>query len=113
MSERLKINKCSNTTTCQIISNQSKILDKTHNPLMLQPSLFQAKLAINQPGDEYEQEADRVAEQVMRMQDPIIQRKCANCEEDEEKILQTKESSEKLQVTQYQGVTILLCPRSS
>jgi hypothetical protein len=28
---------------------------------------MQAKLAINTPGDEYEQEADRVAEQVMRM----------------------------------------------
>jgi hypothetical protein len=27
----------------------------------------QAKLTVNQPGDEYEQEADRVAEQVMRM----------------------------------------------
>ena len=27
----------------------------------------QAKLRINEPGDEYEQEADRVAEQVMRM----------------------------------------------
>lgn len=30
----------------------------------------QAKLAIGQPGDKYEQEADRVAEQVMRMPDP-------------------------------------------
>lgn len=27
----------------------------------------QAKLRINEPGDQYEQEADRVAEQVMRM----------------------------------------------
>lgn len=31
---------------------------------------IQAKLAIGQPGDRYEQEADRVAEQVMRMPDP-------------------------------------------
>src|SRR2546423_758423 len=31
------------------------------------PSGLQAKLTINQPGDVYEQEADRVAEQVMRM----------------------------------------------
>ena len=31
---------------------------------------FQAKLAINEPGDEYEQEADRVADQVIRMPDP-------------------------------------------
>ncbi len=33
------------------------------------PSGLQAKLTINQPGDVYEQEADRVAEQVMRMAD--------------------------------------------
>jgi Domain of unknown function (DUF4157) len=31
---------------------------------------IQAKLAINKPGDEYEQEADRISEQVMRMPDP-------------------------------------------
>jgi hypothetical protein len=30
----------------------------------------QAKLTINQPGDKYEEEADRVAEQVMRMPEP-------------------------------------------
>lgn len=33
---------------------------------------LQAKLTINQPGDQYEQEADRVAEQVMRMGEPDI-----------------------------------------
>src|SRR5207244_3955184 len=37
----------------------------------------QTKLAINKPGDEYEQEADRVAEQVMRMPEPRLQRTCA------------------------------------
>lgn len=31
--------------------------------------LLQAKLTVNQPGDEYEQEVDRVAEQIMRMPD--------------------------------------------
>ena len=31
---------------------------------------IQAKLSINGPGDEYEREADRVADQVMRMPDP-------------------------------------------
>jgi len=60
--------------------------------------VIQAKLQISQPGDEYEREADRVAEQVMRMPDaasaepvtgdalpPIsrLQRKCAQCEEEE------------------------------
>jgi hypothetical protein len=33
---------------------------------------LQAKLRINQPGDEYEQEADRVADQVMRMPDEPV-----------------------------------------
>ncbi len=32
--------------------------------------LFQAKLKVSQPRDQYEQEADRVAEQVMRMSEP-------------------------------------------
>ncbi len=38
---------------------------------------IQTKLAINQPGDEYEQEADRISEQVMRMPEPRLQRACA------------------------------------
>lgn len=37
-------------------------------------SPFQTKLTINQPGDRYEQEADRVADQVMRMPEPSLQR---------------------------------------
>ena len=61
------------------------------------PVRIQAKLMINQPGDQYEQEADAMAERVMRMtqqpqlttpgksSDPsAIQRKCAACEEEEE-----------------------------
>lgn len=43
-------------------------------PLVSQPLLIQAKLTINQPGDRYEQEADRVADRVMRMPEPRIQR---------------------------------------
>lgn len=35
----------------------------------------QAKLKVNSPGDLYEQEADRIADQVMRMPPPAIQRK--------------------------------------
>ena len=38
---------------------------------------IQTKLAINKPGDSYEQEADRVSEQIMRMPEPRVQRKCA------------------------------------
>lgn len=37
---------------------------------------IQTKLAINKPGDEYEHEADRVAEQVMRMPESQLQRAC-------------------------------------
>ena len=60
---------------------------------------IQAKFKIGQPGDKYEQEADQVADQVMRMpepetgnsvstgfttpvQPPIIQRMCPECEEE-------------------------------
>jgi hypothetical protein len=49
---------------------------------------IQTKLAISQPGDMYEQEADRVADQVMRMVHPAsnhseIQRECAECEDEQ------------------------------
>jgi Domain of unknown function (DUF4157) len=52
---------------------------------------LQTKLVINKPGDGYEQEADRVADQVMRMQTPDavtasapqqVSRKCDQCEEE-------------------------------
>jgi hypothetical protein len=36
----------------------------------LHPPVLQTKLTVNQPGDIYEQEADQVAEQVMRMTNP-------------------------------------------
>jgi hypothetical protein len=61
----------------------------------LQQPRVQAKLTINQPGDIYEQEADRIADEVMRMPDAApaavsrstsaatVQRKCAACEEEE------------------------------
>ncbi|RNI39835.1 DUF4157 domain-containing protein [Hanamia caeni] len=68
-------------------------------------SWVQPKLQINQPGDQYEQEADAMADKVMRMSDKDvaqnsyntsgtnIQRKCAECEkEDEEKKVQRKEN---------------------
>ncbi len=36
---------------------------------------IQTKLRIGQPGDKYEQEADRVADELMRMPDPAVQLK--------------------------------------
>lgn len=66
----------------------------------------QAKLKVSQLGDLYEQEADRVAEQVMRMAMPepvvatatraapaVVQRKCSACEVEEER-LSRKEGSD-------------------
>lgn len=41
------------------------------------PAGIQAKLVVNAPGDAHEQEADRVADRVMRMPAPRLQRKCA------------------------------------
>jgi hypothetical protein len=41
---------------------------------LIQTNLIQAKLSVSQPNDRYEQEADRVADTVMRMPDPVIQR---------------------------------------
>ena len=46
---------------------------------LMRAGKLQAKLAISQPGDVYEQEADRVADQVMRMPDSTIQRACGPC----------------------------------
>jgi|CXWL01.1.fsa_nt_gi hypothetical protein len=46
------------------------------------PVFLQAKLAVSQPSDPAELEADRVAEQVLRMPEPVpgagVQRKCAS-----------------------------------
>jgi len=49
----------------------------------------QAKLTIGQPNDKYEQEADYVADEVMRMPEPGVQRQ-VEPEEEEEETLQPK-----------------------
>ncbi|MDP9076959.1 MAG: DUF4157 domain-containing protein [Bacteroidota bacterium] len=66
-------------------------------------AFFQPKLTVNQPNDVYEQEADAMADKVMRIPDPsanqnaffrpdnsMIQRKCQACEE-EDKFVRRKE----------------------
>ena len=75
---------------------------------LLRSGAIQAKLSISEPGDEYEREADQVADQVMRMAEPEvsaqdleqgengapeIQRKCAACEEEEQVQRQAGEES--------------------
>lgn len=62
----------------------------------------QTKLAVSAPGDQYEQEADRVADQVMHMRaaggihtGPAsqVQRKCSQCDQEESKPLMRAASS--------------------
>jgi len=76
---------------------------KSKTPPVQPRAFFQPKLTINAPGDVYEQEADAVADKVMRMaggplqQDAffkpagnMVHRKCQHCEEEEK--VQRKES---------------------
>jgi hypothetical protein len=62
---------------------------------ILRGPAVQAKLTVSEPGDEHEREADRVADEVMRMPDDSvasisaapqgIQRMCAECEDESER----------------------------
>ena len=54
-----------------------------------QEGILQTKLQISEPGDRYEQEADRIADQVMKMPEPTIQRQIEP-EEEEEEMVQRK-----------------------
>ncbi len=56
---------------------------------LMRSGALQAKLRIGQPGDVYEQEADRVADAVMRMPEPVMQRQ-VEPEEEKEETLQSK-----------------------
>jgi hypothetical protein len=50
---------------------------------------IQTKLKIGEPGDKYEQEADRIADEVMRMPESLVQRQ-VEPEEEEEEMVQSK-----------------------
>ncbi|NIM18404.1 MAG: DUF4157 domain-containing protein [Candidatus Aminicenantes bacterium] len=75
---------------------------------LMESGALQAKLTIGQPNDKYEQEADRVADQVMRMPEPngslvnghssLVQRQstCPECMEEEEGTIQTKPIAEQI-----------------
>ncbi|MCC4769555.1 DUF4157 domain-containing protein [Methanosarcina sp. DH2] len=75
---------------------------------LIKSRALQAKIRVGQPNDIYEREADRVAEQVMRMPDPVLQRKCTMCDENEKKVLQAKESQGQLLATQGQSMPPLV-----
>jgi hypothetical protein len=75
----------------KIIPSKPAMLNSKAKPFV------QAKLTVNEPGDIYEQEADAMADRVMRMSStetakPVtgligksLQRRCAHCEEEEKK----------------------------
>jgi hypothetical protein len=78
---------------------------------LIKSGTLQAKLRIGQPGDKYEQEADREAEQVMRMPEPTVasggapqnKRACPGCEEEELRRQQIEEEEEELQAKATSG----------
>ena len=71
-------------------------LQRTHGNQYVQRvvSGIQANLVVGQPGDIYEREADRVADAVMRMPEPGVQRQSE--EEEEEDIIQAKPLAEQI-----------------
>jgi len=71
-------------------------LQQTHGNHYVQRVVtgIQAKLVVGQPGDKYEQEADRVADEVMRMPEPQVQRQ--EEPEEEEETLQAKPLAEQI-----------------
>ena len=62
---------------------------KKQSSLQRNTTSFQPKLVVNQPSDKYEQEADRVADQIMRMPEQGVQRQL-DLEENARGQLQTK-----------------------
>ena len=64
-SRRLRI--CRRSTKCR----------ESSYPAIVQSGLIQAKFSISQPNDPYEQEADNIADHVMSMPEPQLQRVCA------------------------------------
>ena len=73
-------------------------LQQTHGNRYVQRVVagIQAKLKVGQPGDIYEQEADRIAEQVMRVPEPEVQRQVEPEEEEEKKKKEEEEEEEEL-----------------
>jgi hypothetical protein len=57
-------------------------------PRCQEGALLQTNLKISEPGDQYEQEADRIADRVMQMPEPAIQRQMEPGEDEEEGMFQ-------------------------
>ena len=91
---------------------------------LIESGKLQAKLKIGRSNDRYEQEADRVADQVMRMPDTSVQRECSGCEEEIQtklfavhrtplvqlQAMEDEEKEEHLQVKESRGSTNNIAP---
>ena len=60
---------------------------------LLEQGAVQAKLEVGPADDAYEREADSVAERLMRMREPAVQRACTACAQEEEKKVYRKASA--------------------
>lgn len=77
-------------------SSKNNTVDQNAAPLANGNSV-QCKLTVGSPDDKHEQEADTVADKVMRMPEQnFVQRKCAHCEEEEKKQVRRKPLSENI-----------------
>lgn len=74
--------------------------------------LIQPKLAIGQPNDKYEKEADAVAQKVVSSSEPAIQAKCAECEKEERLQKQSLPEEEELQMQPMEDEEDLLQTQS-
>ncbi len=83
---------------------QAPLLGHDFSRISIQP-----KLTVSQPDDLYEREADRVADEVMRMDDPMmsengvmrspqdtIHRQCAACEQEDEDLMRKENGSKQI-----------------
>lgn len=77
-----------------VLSKMWHRLATSVSALPTQSFRLQKKLTVGAPNDKYEQEADRVADQVTRMPEPQVQRQPD--EEKEEEFIQTKSVSEQI-----------------
>ena len=95
--EAIKSSRCPSSQYSHPVLKLQQQLGNQAVQRLLASKRIQAKLTIGAPNDKYEQEADRVADQVMRMpeptaaeqnhdnlsmQTPVIQRLCPECEEE-------------------------------
>lgn len=100
------LNAHSHNTTCKDYNNEGIEVDHKHNfsamPVYSMP-VIQPKLSVNKSGDKYEQEADHIAEKVMRMNEtPVI---VGNGRDDEKHLPNTQLTKNITPVIQTKGAS--------